>query len=120
MKLSVLLFTIFSTQSSHATSCLLLVKSVDFEESSSAAALHAAGHSAYCRAPAGLEQSLVRQLLEDTGFGLGCFDLERAGAHDLARGEVEMFYSAKGHITDWHFDFQVRNSSLLVSPTLFC
>jgi hypothetical protein len=80
---------------------------VDFEDTSAAATLHEAGHSAYCRAPPGVEHSLVQSLLADVGLGLGCFDLKQPLAHDLARGEVEMFYSTTGNVTDWHFDFQV-------------
>lgn len=82
------------------------LKSVDLEDGSAAATLHAAGHSAYCRAPIGVEHSLVGAMLRDTGMGMGCYDLAAPGAHDLARGEVEMFFGRTGHVTDWHYDFQ--------------
>jgi hypothetical protein len=78
------------------------------EDGSEAAVLHGAGHSAYCRAPPGVERSLVATLLGSTGLGLGAtVDLGNPGPHDLARGEVEMFFGQPGHVTDWHFDFQV-------------
>jgi hypothetical protein len=88
------------------------LQSVELEDPSAAAALHRAGHSAYCRAPPGVEQSLVNHLLADTG--LGCLSaLETAPQEGtasnesaLARGEVEMFFGTAGHVTDWHFDFQ--------------
>jgi hypothetical protein len=90
------------------------LQSVELEDSAAAAALHGAGHSAYCRAPPGLEANLVASLLRGTGLGcLGASDLAAAaapggggGEHALARGEVELFFGTPGHVTDWHFDFQ--------------
>jgi len=88
------------------------LQSVELEDPSAAAALHSAGHSAYCRAPPGVEQSLVGHLL--AGTGLGCLSAAEAATQEgtastesaLARGEVEMFFGTAGHVTDWHFDFQ--------------
>lgn len=107
------------------------LQSVEIDDPKTAAILHGAGHSTYCRVPPGVEASLVSALLRDTGIGLGQFpspaatgavvappgstatrvDLGTAhmgggGMHDLARGEVEMFCSRQGHLTSWHFDFQ--------------
>ena len=65
------------------------LKSVELDDAAAAATLHGTGgHSAYCRAPPGVEASLVRSLLRGTGLGLGCYNLAAPGAHDLARGEV--------------------------------
>lgn len=85
------------------------------EDATAAAALHAAGHSTYCRAPVGVESSLVSALVRDTALGFnGYKPPSQAGAHDLARGEVELFCSRVGQLTEWHFDFQVSQEVLPV------
>eukprot|EP00628_Pelagophyceae_sp_CCMP2097_P026032 CAMPEP_0184211812 /NCGR_PEP_ID=MMETSP0976-20121227/13319_1 /TAXON_ID=483370 /ORGANISM="non described non described, Strain CCMP2097" /LENGTH=506 /DNA_ID=CAMNT_0026516521 /DNA_START=1 /DNA_END=1517 /DNA_ORIENTATION=+ len=75
------------------------LRSVELDDPRGAGALHAAGHAIYCRAPEGLEDSLVSALLNDTDLGLGEGSL-------AARGEVEMFCAKQGHQTPKHFDFQ--------------
>ena len=52
----------------------------------------------------------MASLLRDTGLGLGQYE----SANDLGRGEVELFCSVKGHLTDFHFDFQ-ENFTIQVS-----
>ena len=78
-------------------------RSVDVDDPRSAVALHEAGHALYCRAPPGIEESLVNALLKETSLGLP--PLRDAGPL-AGRGEVEMFCARKGHVTAWHSDFQ--------------
>jgi ribosomal protein L16 Arg81 hydroxylase len=67
-------------------------------------ALYKAGHSLYCRAPGELEEATVKPLMNELGFGLNS-DANPA-TDRFSRGEVEMFYSRAGHLTDTHTDFQ--------------
>lgn len=77
-------------------------------------ALHRAGNATYCRAPPDLEHLLVPALLNDTGLGCGQYDVTGESMNCLGRGEIEVFLSPPGHITDWHFDFQ-ENFTLQLS-----
>ena len=78
-------------------------RSVDVDDPRSAVALHESGHALYCRAPPGIEETLVNALLKETSLGLP--PLRDAGPL-AGRGEVEMFCARKGHVTAWHSDFQ--------------
>jgi hypothetical protein len=83
-----------------------LIRSIEVADAETALALHAVGHSTYCRAPPRVEQQLVASLLRETGLGCGQYDPSGESNVCLGRGEVETFISASGHATDWHFDFQ--------------
>lgn len=63
--------------------------------------LYLAGHSLYCRASSDLEASLTPKLLKSLGLGVSS-----NGNDCFSRGEIEMFYSRCGHVTDFHTDFQ--------------
>jgi hypothetical protein len=93
-----------------------LVQSIEIQDANSAFALHqSGGHALYCRAPPLVEQTLVAGMLRDTGLGCGQYDPSGESLSRLARGEVEMFLTAKaGGTTDWHFDFQ-ENFTLQLS-----
>jgi hypothetical protein len=93
-----------------------LVQSIELPDAQTAFALHqAGGHALYCRAPPPVEQVLVAKLLRDTGLGCGHYDPSGESMTCLARGEVEMFVTAKaGGVTDWHYDFQ-ENFTLQLS-----
>ena len=81
--------------------------SVELADPQMANLLHTTSHHAsYCRAPPELEQPLVSSLLRDTGLGCGQYDPTGDKLMTLGRGEVETFIGTKGHVTDWHFDFQ--------------
>jgi hypothetical protein len=80
------------------------ISSIKVSEASQALQLYGAGHSLYCRAPRVLEDAVVPSLLNDLGWGV------RMSANAFndrnARGEIETFFSKKGHVTEWHTDFQ--------------
>lgn len=63
--------------------------------------LYQAGHSLYCRAPVQLESAVIPRILSELGIGIAGSDNDR-----FRRGEIETFYSKKGHLTDFHTDFQ--------------
>ena len=63
--------------------------------------LHRAGHSLYCRAPSDLEAMVVPRMLHGLGYGPRPLSGDR-----FSRGEIEMFFSREGHLTDFHSDFQ--------------
>jgi len=73
------------------------------QDAGSAAALYAAGHSLYCRAPEEVENVLVESAI--AALGLGCRVTE-PGVKGTIEGEVELFLSHAGHMTPFHFDFQ--------------
>lgn len=84
-----------------------LIRSIEVADTDMAVALHESGHSTYCRAPPEIEQFLVSKLLRETGMGCGQYDPAGERGTELGRGEVEVFMgSTKGHVTDWHYDFQ--------------
>jgi hypothetical protein len=64
--------------------------------------LYKAGHSIYCRAPRELEALVIPRMLKELGHGI-----LNPGHDRYSRGEIETFFSRKGHITDFHTDFQV-------------
>jgi hypothetical protein len=49
---------------------------------------------------------MVSALLEATGLGCGQYDPTGEKSTSLGRGEVEVFVGTKGHLTNWHTDFQ--------------
>jgi hypothetical protein len=110
--------------------------SIEVQDPSTAHILHTnSNYASYCRAPPELEQLLISSMLKELGFGLGQYDptgkfkqnhelqyhkfefiphnkyfpdFEGEKLTTLGRGEVETFIGTKGHVTDWHTDFQVR------------
>jgi hypothetical protein len=81
--------------------------SIEVQDPSTAHVLHTcSNYASYCRAPPDLEQILVSRMLRDTGLGLGQYDATGEKLTTLGRGEVETFIGTKGHLTDWHTDFQ--------------
>eukprot|EP01040_Poterioochromonas_malhamensis_P001531 gene1531-1621_t len=64
--------------------------------------LYQAGHSLYCRAPKEVEELLVSRLSNELHYGL-----KNINNNDrYRRGEIELFFSRKGHLTKFHTDFQ--------------
>jgi len=82
--------------------------SIRVSDASQAISLYKAGHSLYCRASTELEQTLVPRMLSSLAHGVA------GGGDRLRRGEVETFYSKRGHVTDWHTDFQ-ENFTIMLS-----
>jgi hypothetical protein len=68
-----------------------------------AVTLHAAGASLYFRSPQPLAEELVSSLSADLGLNFaGLYTpSEPTSAGDI-KGEIEVFLSRKGHVTDWH------------------
>ena len=74
------------------------IESVEVEATAALKLHRFAGASLYFRLEEEREASLVGKFLRDTKLGLsGCFG---------GRGEVEVFVARKGHVTNFHFDFQ--------------
>ncbi|GAB5362098.1 hypothetical protein AAMO2058_000769100 [Amorphochlora amoebiformis] len=69
------------------------------------------GASLYFRAPQEISDALVSTIAKDTGMGF-------AGRYSNGelRGEVEVFLSRKGHVTDWHFDY-MQNFTIQLKGT---
>lgn len=81
--------------------------SIEVQDPNTAHILHTcSNYASYCRAPPELEQVLVSLMLRGTGLGLGQYDATGEKLTTLGRGEVETFIGTKGHLTDWHTDFQ--------------
>ena len=59
-----------------------------------------------CRAPNELEQFLVGELTKDLGLNFAGYFISQNSEMDQLQGEIETFFSKKGHVTDYHFDFQ--------------
>lgn len=78
-----------------------VIESITIEDPSQAYLLYKAGHSLYCRSSEELESIVVPRLLEELGMGVG-----RSNNDRYRRGEIETFFSRKGHLTDFHTDFQ--------------
>lgn len=76
------------------------LRSFEVESASAAAAVHACGGSLYFRAPPSFCEEWVAEASAQLGLGPGA----RHPSGEL-RGEVELFASRAGHVTDWHFDF---------------
>jgi hypothetical protein len=75
--------------------------SITVDSASHAKSLYNAGHSLYCRASQELESEVIPKVLEELGVGLNTSKSDR-----FRRGEIETFFSRKGHLTDFHVDFQ--------------
>lgn len=91
-------------ETNHSTNSLL---SIEVQDPNTAHVLHTrSNYASYCRAPPELEQMLVSHMLLGTGLGLGQYDATGEKLTTLGRGEVETFIGTKGHLTDWHTDFQ--------------
>lgn len=92
-----------------ATPCGTVMDSISIQDPLDAIKLHKVGHSLYCRAPAELESRVIPSFLQCLGLGIkGC-------QHDkFSRGEIETFYSRRGHITAYHTDFQ-ENFTIVLS-----
>ena len=83
------------------------LQSIDIQDPNTAYILHTrSNYASYCRAPPELEQRLVSSMLRDVGLGCGQYDPTGERLSTLGRGEVETFIGTKGHLTDWHTDFQ--------------
>jgi hypothetical protein len=70
------------------------LESITVDDAEQALKLYKAGHSLYCRAPAELESIVIPRALNE--LGLGVFG---SGNDRFSRGEIETFYSRKGHVT---------------------
>ena len=75
--------------------------SITVDTASNAKSLYNAGHSLYCRASQELENEVISKVLEEVGVGINTSNSDR-----FRRGEIETFFSRKGHLTDFHVDFQ--------------
>ena len=75
--------------------------SITVDSASHAKSLYNAGHSLYCRASQELESEVIPKVLEELGIGINTSKSDR-----FRRGEIETFFSRKGHLTDFHVDFQ--------------
>jgi len=75
--------------------------SVTVDNHMHAKSLYNAGHSLYCRASEELEKEVIPKVLEELGIGINTSKSDR-----FRRGEIETFFSRKGHLTDFHVDFQ--------------
>ena len=84
------------------------MESIQVAEAREALHLYGAGHSLYCRASRALEDLLVPRLLQELRYGV------HGSTDRYQRGEVETFFSRKGHVTDFHTDFQ-ENFTVLLS-----
>ncbi|PRP85520.1 hypothetical protein PROFUN_06752 [Planoprotostelium fungivorum] len=66
----------------------------------SAKICYGSGASLYFRSSPELSDILVPELTGELGINFSGFY-----ANGDAKGEIEVFMSRKGHVTDWHFDF---------------
>lgn len=76
------------------------IESISIEEPRAAFLLHQQGYSLYCRTPEALANLLLPKLGRDLGMGFTTH-----GVQGELNGEIELFCSKKGHVTEWHFDF---------------
>eukprot|EP01117_Protostelium_nocturnum_P013424 TRINITY_DN5004_c0_g1_i1.p1 TRINITY_DN5004_c0_g1~~TRINITY_DN5004_c0_g1_i1.p1 ORF type:complete len:611 (-),score=215.35 TRINITY_DN5004_c0_g1_i1:63-1895(-) len=67
---------------------------------SSAKTCYASGASLYFRSSQDLADILVARLTDELGIGFAGYY-----PNGDVKGEIEVFMSRKGHVTDWHFDF---------------
>lgn len=77
------------------------IQSITLDDADQAVKLYNVGHSLYCRAPKIIEELVVPKLLKELGYGIANSSTDR-----YRRGEIEIFFSKKGHITEYHLDFQ--------------
>ena len=104
------------------------MKSIQIDDPEEATRQYENGLSLYCRAPGFLEKRIIPKLLRELGLGPN-----DAGNDRFGRGEIETFFSRKGHTTSQHTDFQENitiqltgtkewafNSSPVAYPTRGC
>jgi hypothetical protein len=86
-----------------------VMNSITVEDPMDAFKLYQVGHSLYCRTPIEFENRVIPSFLHCLGLGIkGC-------SHDkYSRGEIETFYSRRGHVTAYHTDFQ-ENFTIVLS-----
>lgn len=75
--------------------------SITINDPEQAYKLFLSGHSLYFRAPPSFENKVVKRLSNELNFGIQGCPNDR-----FRRGEVEVFFSKKGHTTTYHADFQ--------------
>jgi ribosomal protein L16 Arg81 hydroxylase len=106
-----------------------VMESITLDDAEQAFKLYKAGHSVYCRAPKEFEQLIITNLSNELHYGI-----KNIHTNDrFRRGEIEMFFSRKGHITKFHSDFQenftiqlkgkkkwIFHKSSMVSPLRGC
>lgn len=90
-----------SSSSSSQSKLEKKIQSIRVSDPRDAEKLFNAGHSLYCRAPKEFEDLVIPRLLDELGLGP-----LHSGNDRYRRGEVEVFFSKKGHVTDFHTDFQ--------------
>jgi hypothetical protein len=76
------------------------IDSIQLDDAEAAKVCYNAGSSLYFSAPEKFCSTYVRALSHDLGMN---FAAATSDGHD--RGQVEVFFSRAGHVTDWHFDF---------------
>jgi ribosomal protein L16 Arg81 hydroxylase len=106
-----------------------VMESITLDDAEQAFKLYKAGHSVYCRAPKEFEQLIISNLSNELHYGI-----KNIHTNDrFRRGEIEMFFSRKGHVTKFHSDFQenftiqlkgkkkwIFHKSSMVSPLRGC
>lgn len=85
------------------------LESIMLDDANQCYKLYNSGHSLYCRVPLSLENKIIPRVLRELGLGIYSAQTDR-----YRRGEIETFYSRKGHITEFHTDFQ-ENFTLMLS-----
>ena len=78
-----------------------LIESFKTDDPHVALACHHGGGSLYFRSSQEMADRFVVAMARDLGMNFGC--LQPTGE---PQGEIETFVSRKGHVTDWHYDFQ--------------
>lgn len=77
------------------------IHSIDVESPAHALICHKAGASLYFRSSEQAEDVLVRAMSRDAQMNASAY----YSSDGAVRGEIEVFASRKGHVTEWHFDF---------------
>ena len=72
------------------------IDAVSIQDSGAAFKLFEAGFSTYCRCPRELEDCIIPQMLNSLGMGFMSCENRR-----IRRGEIELFCTHPGHVTDW-------------------
>jgi hypothetical protein len=86
-----------------AESASTLIETIKFDDATDALVAHRAGASLYMRSPQAAADAYVPAMAECLGMGLAAY--YDAGQRE-AQGEIEVFASRAGHVTQWHHDFQ--------------
>jgi hypothetical protein len=77
------------------------LNSITVDDPNQAYLLYLSGHSLYCRASSELEHQVITRALRSLGIGVCA-----SGNDRFQRGEIETFFTKRGHTTDFHSDFQ--------------